>query len=307
MIPSLQPSDFSQLSIAERIILVEQIWDSIAAEQAAVPLTPAQEAELDRRLEAHRKSPQEAPLGKRLRPAFRRNDDTRPQTSRNAAVGFDRSRSGSHRDGSGRVRRRSPRRGRLYLGLQGGGPGKCRGCRQARRLRSGETSVDENPSRTDGDRLVKGGCHGKRGVGTAARRKRNRRLKLGCKRGPPLVDSVALGARCLLCCVAVHSRHSVAWFRSSRAFSSLGLPWACLSWHFVGVDGSNRFAQGGPFLPDAQSRFRRPPHLLRQPAPPPASPALASACRSRRRRERPSDSDQQQAPEPGRRRMKDEG
>jgi hypothetical protein len=28
-------------------------------EQAAVPLTPAQEAELDRRLEAHRQSPQE--------------------------------------------------------------------------------------------------------------------------------------------------------------------------------------------------------------------------------------------------------
>jgi putative addiction module component (TIGR02574 family) len=54
-----QQSDFSQLSVAERIILVEQIWDSIAAEQAAIPLTPAQEAELDRRLEAHRKSPHE--------------------------------------------------------------------------------------------------------------------------------------------------------------------------------------------------------------------------------------------------------
>jgi putative addiction module component (TIGR02574 family) len=54
-----QQSDFSNLSVAERIILVEQIWDSIAAEQSAIPLTPAQAAELDRRLEAHRKSPHE--------------------------------------------------------------------------------------------------------------------------------------------------------------------------------------------------------------------------------------------------------
>jgi putative addiction module component (TIGR02574 family) len=54
-----QLMDFSQLTVAERIMLVEEIWDSIAAEQAAVPLTSAQEAELDRRLEAHRQSPHE--------------------------------------------------------------------------------------------------------------------------------------------------------------------------------------------------------------------------------------------------------
>jgi putative addiction module component (TIGR02574 family) len=59
MISDFRSMDFSQLSVAERIILVEQIWDSIASEQAAIPLTPAQEAELDRRLEAYRKSPQE--------------------------------------------------------------------------------------------------------------------------------------------------------------------------------------------------------------------------------------------------------
>jgi putative addiction module component (TIGR02574 family) len=59
MASDMQGLDFSQLSVAERIILVEQIWDSIAADQAGVPLTPAQEAELDRRMEAHRRSPQE--------------------------------------------------------------------------------------------------------------------------------------------------------------------------------------------------------------------------------------------------------
>ncbi len=38
------------LSIEERLNLVEDLWDSIAAEQDALPLTPEQRAELDRRL-----------------------------------------------------------------------------------------------------------------------------------------------------------------------------------------------------------------------------------------------------------------
>jgi putative addiction module component (TIGR02574 family) len=57
MSASFQLPDVSQLSVAERIIVVEQIWDSIAAEQEPLPLTSAQEAELDRRLESHRQSP----------------------------------------------------------------------------------------------------------------------------------------------------------------------------------------------------------------------------------------------------------
>ena len=43
--------DFSKLSVAERIQLAEDLWDSIPAEEADVPLTEAQKAELDRRLE----------------------------------------------------------------------------------------------------------------------------------------------------------------------------------------------------------------------------------------------------------------
>lgn len=46
------------LSIAERIQLVEDIWDSIAATPARPPLTDAQRAELDRRLEAHGNNPE---------------------------------------------------------------------------------------------------------------------------------------------------------------------------------------------------------------------------------------------------------
>jgi putative addiction module component (TIGR02574 family) len=43
--------DFSKLSIAERIQLAEDLWDSIPPEGVDVPLTDAQRAELDRRLE----------------------------------------------------------------------------------------------------------------------------------------------------------------------------------------------------------------------------------------------------------------
>lgn len=44
-----------ELSPAERILLVEEIWDSLAATPEAVPVTAAQERELDARIEAYRK------------------------------------------------------------------------------------------------------------------------------------------------------------------------------------------------------------------------------------------------------------
>ena len=43
------------LPVAERLRLVETIWDSIAEVPEALQLTKAQEAELDRRLDANRK------------------------------------------------------------------------------------------------------------------------------------------------------------------------------------------------------------------------------------------------------------
>jgi len=41
------------LPVEERIRVVEDLWDSIAADQKALPLTPDQKAELDRRLDAY--------------------------------------------------------------------------------------------------------------------------------------------------------------------------------------------------------------------------------------------------------------
>ena len=45
------------LSIPERIRLVEEIWDTIAEENEAFELTDAQKRELDRRLESSRSNP----------------------------------------------------------------------------------------------------------------------------------------------------------------------------------------------------------------------------------------------------------
>lgn len=42
-----------QLPLGERIKLVEDLWDSIAADQQALRLTAEQKAELDRRLDAY--------------------------------------------------------------------------------------------------------------------------------------------------------------------------------------------------------------------------------------------------------------
>ena len=48
------------LPLPERIELAEALWDSITQDGYEPPLTPAQEAEIDRRLDEHRRDPQSA-------------------------------------------------------------------------------------------------------------------------------------------------------------------------------------------------------------------------------------------------------
>ena len=48
---SIKSLGIDRLPIEERLVLVEEIWDSIAADSAAVPLTDAQRAELQKRIE----------------------------------------------------------------------------------------------------------------------------------------------------------------------------------------------------------------------------------------------------------------
>ena len=52
-------SEILQLSIAERIQLAEDIWDSVAAVPEAVAFTDEQREELDRRLAAYARNPEE--------------------------------------------------------------------------------------------------------------------------------------------------------------------------------------------------------------------------------------------------------
>lgn len=51
MSDSILPPEILGLPIASRLVIVEQLWDSIADEGDAVALTDTQKAELDRRLE----------------------------------------------------------------------------------------------------------------------------------------------------------------------------------------------------------------------------------------------------------------
>ncbi len=50
-------ADILELSVSERIQMVEDIWDSIAAVPEAVPLSEEQKRELDRRLQAYHQNP----------------------------------------------------------------------------------------------------------------------------------------------------------------------------------------------------------------------------------------------------------
>jgi len=59
--PASTAAEYLKLSVSERIQLVEDIWDSIAAEaENTVGLTRTQEAELHRRIAAHRADPSTA-------------------------------------------------------------------------------------------------------------------------------------------------------------------------------------------------------------------------------------------------------
>jgi putative addiction module component (TIGR02574 family) len=60
MPPTLQALGIDRLSFAERLALVQDLWDSIAAEVEQAPLSEAQRQEVDRRLAAHEANPQAA-------------------------------------------------------------------------------------------------------------------------------------------------------------------------------------------------------------------------------------------------------
>jgi putative addiction module component (TIGR02574 family) len=54
--PRLTHDEIEQLSVAERVQLAEEIWDTVAATPEQLPVTEAQRAELDRRLRSTSRS-----------------------------------------------------------------------------------------------------------------------------------------------------------------------------------------------------------------------------------------------------------
>ncbi len=57
MAVDLKSLGIDQLDVDERLALIEALWDSISADESAIPLTDAQRAELDRRLADHEANP----------------------------------------------------------------------------------------------------------------------------------------------------------------------------------------------------------------------------------------------------------
>jgi putative addiction module component (TIGR02574 family) len=65
-------ADLLELSAAERILLVEDIWDSIAAVPDSVSLSDAQRRELDSRLAAYRRDRRAGSPWEKVRDRIRR-------------------------------------------------------------------------------------------------------------------------------------------------------------------------------------------------------------------------------------------
>jgi putative addiction module component (TIGR02574 family) len=58
MAATVKSLGIDRLNVDERIALVQEIWESIASEPAALPLSDVQRAELDRRIADHEANPE---------------------------------------------------------------------------------------------------------------------------------------------------------------------------------------------------------------------------------------------------------
>ena len=57
MMSIINKADILELSVSERIQLVEDIWDSISEKPESIPLTKEHKKELDTRLESYKNNP----------------------------------------------------------------------------------------------------------------------------------------------------------------------------------------------------------------------------------------------------------
>ena len=69
---SVSREELRKLPLAERLELVEELWDSIARESDQLTLTPAQMEELDRRLADYEQDPEQGVAWEEVRDRIRR-------------------------------------------------------------------------------------------------------------------------------------------------------------------------------------------------------------------------------------------
>ncbi|MCG6133898.1 MAG: addiction module protein [Nostoc sp. LLA-1] len=67
---NLLPHNILQLSIAERIQLVQDIWDSITVDTDDVNISDAQKKELERRLELYEQNPHQVSTWEEVKQKF---------------------------------------------------------------------------------------------------------------------------------------------------------------------------------------------------------------------------------------------
>ena len=66
-------SDIKKLSIAERILLAEELWNSIVADQNRLKVTKAQRDDLDQRIDDYYSSPDKATSWEEVRDRLKAN------------------------------------------------------------------------------------------------------------------------------------------------------------------------------------------------------------------------------------------
>ncbi len=73
MLPTMKNLGIDQLSAAQKILLVEEIWDSINSEEEAIPLTDVQRPDLQRRVAAYEASPKAGSTWEEVKARLRDN------------------------------------------------------------------------------------------------------------------------------------------------------------------------------------------------------------------------------------------
>ena len=69
---SFTREEIQQLSVPERLELINVIWDTLVDSPDALPVSEAQRLELDRRLEAHQRNPEAGIDWEQLREQLRK-------------------------------------------------------------------------------------------------------------------------------------------------------------------------------------------------------------------------------------------